>query len=47
MEEVLRDIGVIVDIGKIRRIEGDKEKEQEMILAKLGSEEQKREVMGN
>lgn len=47
VEGLLRDIGVVVEIGEIKRIGGDKEKGREMIVVKLGSEEQKREVMRN
>lgn len=36
-----------MEIGEIRRIRGDKEKVREMILTKLGNEEQKSDVMEN
>lgn len=38
IEGVLRNIEVRVNIGKIGKIGGDKEKGRKMILAKLGSE---------
>lgn len=47
VEGVLRDIGVRMEIGEIRRIRGDKEKVREMILTKLGNKEQKSDVMIN
>lgn len=46
VEEVLRKIGVEIEMGEIKRIGGDREKGREMVMVKLGNEEQKREVMG-
>lgn len=45
VEEVLRKIGVMIKVGEIKRISGDKEKGKKMVMVKLRNEEQKREVM--
>lgn len=45
MEEVLREMGVKVDMGKIKKIGGVKEKGKEVIIVKLKNEKQKREIM--
>lgn len=47
VERLLRDIGVSVEIKKLKKIRGDKEKKREMIVIKLGSKEQKSGVMRN
>lgn len=44
MKRVLDLIGAR-DVGEIKRIERDENKEGEMILVKLGNEEQKKELM--
>jgi len=46
VEEILKIVGVKVEIKEVRRVRGINEKEGEMVLVKLGSEEQKGEVIG-
>lgn len=45
VEEVLKVIEVRANIEEIRKLEGEEGKGGEMLLLKLKSEEQKREIM--
>lgn len=42
-EEIIKRTGAKVSIEEVRRIGGDKEKDRETVLVRLGSEEQRRE----
>lgn len=45
MEEILGIVGAKEDIQEIKRIGREGDKEGEILLVKLGNEEQKKEVM--
>lgn len=45
VEEILKTIGGNVKVKEIRRIAEDKEKERKMIMIRVESEEQKKEIM--
>lgn len=44
VEEIMRKIGVRDKLAEVRRLGGEKEKERENVVVKLGSEENKKEV---
>lgn len=44
-EEIIKRTGAKVSIEEVKRIGGDREKDRETVLVRLGSEEQRREVL--
>lgn len=47
VEGIITNIGMEVEVRKVKRLGGDKERRREMVMVKLGNEEQKKEVIKN